>query len=233
MKRVSKRLKKCVEAIDKNKRYSLEEAVTVLKNIPHPRFDETVEVACKLNINPKQSEQMVRGTTVLPHGIGKTVRVCAFCKGEDVNKAKNAGADYAGSSELIEKIKKGWLEFDKTASTPEMMKEVAQLGKILGPRGMMPSPKAGTVGPDIAAIVKDLKSGKVQFKTDKTGNIHAIVGKVSFSVKDICENISALIKAILSARPQAVKGRFIKNTSISTTMGPAVKLDISRLGQIR
>jgi large subunit ribosomal protein L1 len=230
MKTLSKRLKKGLKAIQKDKHYSLEEAVSLLKNVPHPKFDETVEIACKLNIDPKQSEQMVRGNTILPHGIGKKVSVCVFCKGEDLNKAKDAGADFTGSSDLIENIKKGWMEFDKTASTPEMMKEVAQLGKILGPRGLMPSPKAGTVGPDIARIVKDLKSGKVQFKADKTANIHAVVGKISFSVQDLCKNAQTLIEAIFLARPAGAKGRLIKNLSITTTMGPAVKLDVGRLG---
>ncbi len=228
--KISKRLKKCLQAIEQDKSYSLEEAVSLLKNMPHPKFDETVELACRLNIDPKHSEQIVRGTMVLPHGLGKKVRVCVFCKGEDVNKAKNAGADFAGSSELLDKIKKGWLEFDKTASTPEMMKEVAQLGKFLGPRGLMPSPKTGTVGPDIAQIVKELTSGKVQFKADKSANIHAVAGKVSFSVQQICENALALIKAIIAARPTTVKGRYIQNVSITTTMGPALRLDSGKLG---
>jgi len=230
MRKVSKRFKKCLESVEKDKSYSLEEAVSILKDLPHPKFDQTVEISCNLNIDTTQSEQMVRGTTVLPHGTGITVRICVFCKGEDINKAKEVGADFAGGTDLIEKIKKGWIEFDKTASTPEMMKEVAQLGKVLGPRGMMPSPKVGTVGPDIAHIANDLKSGKVQFKTDKTANIHAAVGKVSFSVQDICENAATLLKAILSARPAAVKGRYIKNVSISTTMGPGITLDVSKLG---
>lgn len=229
MRSLSKRFKKCLEAVERDKYYSLEEAVSILKNVPHPKFDETVEIACKLNIDPKHSEQMVRGTTILPHGTGKKVSVCVFCKGEDINKAKEAGADFVGSSDFIEKIKKGWLEFDKTASTPEMMKEVAQLGKILGPRGLMPSPKAGTVGPDITHIIKDLKSGKVQFKADKTANIHTVVGKISFSIQDICENTLALIKAIASSRPSTVKGRLIKNLTITTTMGPAINLDGSKL----
>ncbi len=233
MKRLSKRLKKSLEAVEKDKFYSLEDAVSILKNVPHPKFDESVEIACNLNIDPKQSEHLVRGTVVLPHGIGKEVKICVFCKGEDVNKARDAGADFVGGSELIEKIKKGWLEFDNTASTPEMMKEVAQLGRVLGPRGLMPSPKAGTVGPDIACIVKDLKSGKVQFKADKTANIHAVVGKVSFPIQNICENAQTVIKAILTARPAAVKGRLIKTLTVTTTMGPAVKLDISKLGTIR
>lgn len=230
MKRQSKRLKKCLEAVDRNKSYSLEEAVSILKNMLHPKFDETVELSCNLNIDPKKSEQLVRGTTVLPYGIGKSVKVCVFCQGEDINKVKAAGADFAGSLELIEKIKKGWAEFDKTASTPEMMKEVAQLGKILGPRGMMPSPKVGTVGPDIANIVKELKAGKVQFKADKTGNIHTVVGKVSFSVEQICENTKAIIKAIFGARPALVKGRFLKSITISTTMSPGIRLDTGKLG---
>jgi large subunit ribosomal protein L1 len=229
MEKLSKRFKKCLESVDKNKSYSLKEAVTILKNMQKPKFDETVEIACQLNIDPKQSDQIVRGTTALPHGIGKTVRVVVFCKGQDVNKAKEAGADFVGSSELIEKVKKGWLDFDKACSTPEMMKDVAQLGKVLGPRGMMPSPKVGTVGPDVERIVKELKSGKVQFKTDKTANVHTIVGKISFSAEQICENASVLIKAILHARPSAVKGRYMKNLVITTTMGPGLKLDVNRL----
>ncbi|MBN3039293.1 MAG: 50S ribosomal protein L1 [Candidatus Omnitrophica bacterium] len=233
MKKLSKRLKKCLEAIEKDKDYELQEAITLLKNAPHPKFDETVEIVCTLNIDPKQSEQIVRGTTVLPHGIGKEVKVCVFCKGEDVVKAKNAGADFAGANELVEKIKKGWLEFDKTASTPEMMKEVAQLGKLLGPRGLMPSPKAGTVGPDIAAIVKELKAGKVQFKTDKTANLHAAIGKLSFPEKNIYENAQTLIKAVLHARPASIKGRYMKKISISSTMGPGIKLDLAKLGAAR
>jgi large subunit ribosomal protein L1 len=230
MKRVSKRLKKCLETVEKNKFYDLKEAISILKNMPRPKFDETVEIACKVNIDPSKADQISRGTTVLPHGIGKSVRVCVFCKGEDVNKAKEAGADFVGGSDLIEKIKKGWLEFDRACSSPEMMKEVAQLGKILGPRGIMPSPKVGTVGSDIERIVKDLKSGKVQFKTDKTANIHVVVGKISFSVEKIYENTCTLIKAILSARPSVVKGRYIKNLNITTTMGPALKIDITSLG---
>jgi len=229
MGKASKRFKKCLETIKEDKSYSLEEAVSVLKNFPHPKFDESVEIACSLNVDLKESEGSVRGATVLPHGIGKTVKVCVFCKGEDVNKAKEANADFVGSADLIDKIKKGWLEFDKACATPEMMKEVAQLGRILGPRGLMPSPKAGTVGPDIAHIVKELKMGKVQFKADKTANVHATVGKVSFSAQNICENASTLIKAILTARPAQVKGRFIKNISISTTMGPAIRLDMGKL----
>ncbi|MBN2097635.1 MAG: 50S ribosomal protein L1 [Candidatus Omnitrophica bacterium] len=231
MSKFSKRIKKCLEAVDKNKLYSLEEAVAILKNVPQPKFDQTVEIACNLNIDPKQSEQTVRGSVILPHGIGKTVRVIVFCKGDDIDKAKSAGADFAGGSDLIEKIKKGWLEFDTSASTPEMMKDVAQLGKVLGPRGMMPAPKAGTVGPDIERIVKDLKGGKVQFKADKTANIHAIVGKISFSDEKICENTLNLFKAITQARPSVVKGRFVKNMTLTTTMGPGVRLDLGRLGQ--
>jgi large subunit ribosomal protein L1 len=230
MKKVSKRFKKCLEAVEKNKCYDLKEAISILKNMPHPKFDETVEIACKVNIDTTKADQITRGTTVLPHGIGRSVRVCVFCKGEDVNKAKEAGADFVGNTDLIEKIKKGWLEFDRACSSPEMMRDVAQLGKILGPRGMMPSPKVGTVGPDIERMVKDLKSGKVQFKTDKTANIHVIVGKISFSGEKIYENTSTLIKAILSARPSVVKGRYIKNLNISTTMGPALKIDIASLG---
>lgn len=229
MKKASKRFRNCLQGVEQNKLYSLEEAITVLKNLPHPKFDETVEVACNVNIDPKQPEQMIRGNIVLPQGIGKEVRVCVLCKGEDVNKAKEAGADFAGGKELIEKIEKGWMEFDKVASTPEMMKDVAQLGKLLGPRGLMPSPKAGTVGPDIVRIIKDLKGGKIQFKTDKTGNVHSIIGKVSFSVPALSENALTLFKAIAHMRPAAVKGRLLNSITITTTMGPGLRLDIGKL----
>lgn len=229
MKRLSKRFKKYLQVVEKERLYTLQEAVNMFKDLPHPRFDETVEVACSLNIDPKQPEQMARGGVVLPHGIGKEVKICAFCKGEDIKKAQEAGADFAGSTELIEKVKQGWLEFDKACSSAEMMKEVAQLGRFLGPRGMMPSQKTATVGPDIAWIVKDLKGGKVQFKTDKTGNIHAVVGRISFSVQALCENAKILIKAILASRPASVKGRFIKNLCMTTSMGPSVRLDTAKL----
>ena len=184
-------------------------------------------------MDPKQSDQIVRGTSLLPHGIGKEVKVCVFCKGEDAKKAKEAGADFTGSAELIEKVKAGWFEFDKTASTPEMMREVAQLGKILGPRGMMPSPKAGTVGPDIASIVKELKSGKVQFKTDKTGNVHTIAGKLSFPTKNLCDNANTIINAILHAKPASLKGRYVKKVSLSSTMGPGIQLDLGKIGALK
>jgi large subunit ribosomal protein L1 len=226
----SKRFKQCLKLIETEKAYSLQEAVLLLKKFPPVKFNESVDLVCKLNVDPKQLEQSIRGALVLPHGLGKTVKVCAFCKGEDVGKAEAAGADFAGSNDLIAKIKSGWLQFDKTAATPEMMKEVAQLGKTLGPRGLMPSPKSGTVGADIAGIVKELKAGKVQFKADKSANIHTAVGKSSFSTQDICENISAIIKAIGLNRPAQVKGRFIRRMSISTTMGPAISLDMGKLG---
>lgn len=230
MKRPSKKFKQCLKLIEKEKGYSLEEAVSLLKKFPPAKFDETVDIACKLNVDPKQSEQSIRGTLILPHGLGKTVKVCVFCKGEDADKAKAAGADFVGSSDLIGKIKSGWLQFDKTAATPEMMREVAQLGKTLGPRGLMPSPRSGTVGADIASIVKELKTGKIQFKADKGANIHTAVGKSSFPAQNICENISAIIKAILASRPAQVKGRLIRRINISTTMGPAISLDMGKLG---
>lgn len=229
MKKLSKRLKQAVSTLEKDKLYTLQEAVTILKGLPHPKFDETVEVACNLGIDPKQTDQAVRGSTLLPHGVGKKVTVCVFCKGEDTNKAKDAGADFVGNEDLIEKIKKGWLGFDRVAATPEMMREVAPLGKMLGPRGLMPSPKAGTVGPDIGKIVKELKAGKVQFKADKTGNLHTVAGKISFSEEAICENVATLIKTIMASRPAAVKGRFMKTLTLSTSMGPSLKLDTARI----
>ncbi|MFC1631208.1 50S ribosomal protein L1 [Candidatus Omnitrophota bacterium] len=229
MKKRSKRYNKSLEAVEKDKTYILAEAVAALKKTVHAKFDETVEISCHLNVDTKKTDQLVRGTTVLPHGIGKNVRVCVFCKGEDINKAKEAGADYVGGVELIEKVKKGWLDFDKAASTLEMMREVAQLGKVLGPRGMMPSPKVGTVGADIQQIIKELKAGKVQFKADKTGNIHAAVGKISFAEQQLMENAMAMIKAIQHARPAQIKGRYLNSVGIATSMSPGIKLDIAKL----
>ncbi len=229
MKKLNKRLKQSVSVIEKGKVYSVEDAVTILKKLPQPKFDQTVDLACNLNIDPKQTEQAVRGAIILPHGVGKKVTVCVFCKGEDAHKAKEAGADFIGDQELAEKIQKGWLGFDKVAATPEMMREIAALGKVLGPRGLMPSPKAGTVGPDIANIVKELKSGKVQFKSDKTGNVHSVAGKISFSETALSENIHTVLRAIINSRPSMVKGKFIKSLSISTTMGPSLKLDAARI----
>lgn len=226
---VSKRVKSFQNLADKSKAYSLKEAIGILKKAPRVKFDESVDLSIKLDIDPKQSEQMVRGTLVLPHGTGKTKKVAVFCKGEAQNKAKEAGADYVGAEDLIEKVSSGFLDFDVAVATPDMMRDLSKLGKILGPRGLMPNPKAGTVTEDVAKAVKEVKGGKIEFRMDKVSNINLAVGKISFDEKAIYDNALALIEAVQHARPQSVKGNFIKSISISTTMGPGVKLDIPNL----
>ena len=221
----SKRYKEAVKSIDKNKTYSLEEAISVLKNIPRTKFDETVEVSFNLELDPKRSDQIVRGTVVLPHGTGKKVKIAVFCKGEDVKFARESGADFVGGIELIEKIQAGWLEFDVGVSTPEMMKDLGRLGKILGPRGLMPNAKAGTVNSDIKRAITDIKGGKIEFKMDKTANIHVPAGKISFEEKAICENVLSLFAAVARAKPMTLKGRYVKSIFVSTTMGPGIRVN--------
>ncbi|MFC1666817.1 50S ribosomal protein L1 [Candidatus Omnitrophota bacterium] len=232
MTRLTKRVKEFEKIADKNKAYSLEEAVSSLKKAPRAKFDETVELSFKLNADPKQSDQMVRGTVVLPHGTGKNVKVLVLCKGEGENDAKEAGADYVGGADLISKISSGWIDFDVVVSSPDMMRDVGKLGRVLGPRGLMPNPKTGTVTNDLSRAVKEAKAGKIEFKLDKLGNINTAVGKISFEEKNICENVSSVIRSVDKARPQGVKGKFIKNISISTTMGPGLKLDLVKLGTL-
>lgn len=228
--KLTKRQKEIQKIADVEKVYSLEESVSVLKKTPHAKFDETVELAFNLGIDPKQSDQMVRGTLMLPNGTGKKVRVLVLCKGETASSAKEAGAEYVGGDDLIAKISSGWTDFDVVISSPDMMRDVGKLGKVLGPRGLMPNPKTGTVTNDLARAVKEAKAGKIEFKLDKQGNINVGVGKISFEEKAICENINTVVSAINKSRPQTVKGRFIKNLSVSTTMGPGLKLDLAKLG---
>ena len=225
MPKLTKRQRKIEELVDKKKIYSVEEAISILKKVPPANFDETVEVCFNLNIDAKQSDQLVRGTMVLPHGTGKDIRILALVRGEDASKAKEAGCNYAGADEFIQKISSGWIEFDAVVATPEMMRDISKLGKVLGPRGLMPSPKAGTVTKDIKKAVKELKSGKIEFKNGKDGNIYITAGKISFNEKALVENVSAIIEAIKKTRPQAIKGIFIKNIHISTTMGCGLKLN--------
>ena len=225
MPKLTKRRRKIEELVDKKKIYSVEEAISILKKVPPANFDETIEVCFNLNIDPKQSEQLVRGTMVLPHGTGKDIRILALVRGEDASKAKEAGCNYAGADEFIQKISSGWIEFDAVVATPEMMRDISKLGKVLGPKGLMPSPKAGTVTKDIKKAVKELKSGKIEFKSGKDGNIYVSAGKISFDEKALIENVNAIIEAIKKTRPQAIKGIFIKNIHISTTMGCGLKLN--------
>lgn len=227
----SKRFKECQKLFDKDKKYKMKEAISILKSFPCAKFDETAELSIKLNIDLKAKDdpQPVRGTVVLPHGTGKKVRIIAFCKGEDLKKAQEEKVDFAGETDLIEKINSGWLDFDVAISTPEMMKDVSRLGKILGPRGLMPSPKAGTVTSDIRGAVRDIKSGKVEFKMDKGANIHMSIGKASFAPDMLYENSLSLINAIIHLKHSSSKGQYFKSVFISTTMGPAINLDTSGL----
>ena len=220
--------KRYVEAgkkVDRNKRYDLETGIQILKETAKAKFDESVDLAVRLGVNPKHSDQMVRGTVVLPNGVGKSVCILVFAKGEKEKEAREAGADIVGADDLVEKITGGWTDFDKAIATPDMMGTVGKLGKILGPRGLMPNPKVGTVTFDIARAVKELKAGRVEFKVDKTGIIHTTVGKASFPHDKLKENVLALMDVIVRAKPASSKGTYLKNIAISTTMGPGIKLD--------
>ena len=217
------------EKIDRTTQYNLDAGIQVLQEIPRAKFDESIDMAIRLGVNPKHADQMVRGTVSLPHGIGKTVRVLVFAKGEKEREAKEAGADFFGAEDLVEKISAGWTDFDKAIATPDMMGTVGKLGKILGPRGLMPNPKVGTVTFDVARAVKELKAGRVEFKVDKTGIIHTTVGKISFEPEKVKENVKALMDVIIRAKPASSKGTYLKSVAISTTMGPGIKLDPSDL----
>ena len=224
-----KRYRDGVARIDRQREYPLEEAVEVLKNLPTAKFIETVEFSAKLGVNPKHADQQVRGTVLLPHGTGKEVRVLVITKGEKEQEAKDAGADYVGSKEFIDKITEGWFEFDVTIATPDMMGDVGKLGRILGPRGLMPNPKLGTVTFDVAKAVKDAKAGKIEYRVDKGANIHVPVGKISFDKNKLVENVRALMLELLRAKPASAKGRYLKSAHISSTMGPSVELDTNML----
>jgi large subunit ribosomal protein L1 len=209
--------------------YPLRDAIALAKDSAFAKFDETVEVALRLGVDPKHADQMVRGTVVLPHGLGKTARVLVFASGDKMREAEAAGADVVGGDELAKEIEGGRLDFDAVVATPDMMRVVGRLGKVLGPRGLMPNPKAGTVTLDVAKAVQDIKAGKVEFRVDKTGIIHAPVGKLSFGVDKLKENADALIGAVIKAKPSAAKGKYVKAVSLSSTMGPGVKVDEAAL----
>ena len=209
--------------------YPLRDAIQAAKDSAFAKFDETVEIAMRLGVDPKHADQMVRGTVVLPHGLGKTARVLVFASGEKIREAQDAGADHVGGDEIAKQIEGGWLDFDAVVATPDMMRVVGRLGKVLGPRGLMPNPKAGTVTLDVARAVEEIKAGKVEFRVDKTGIIHAPVGKLSFGVDKLKENADALIGAVIKAKPSAAKGKYVKAVSLSSTMGPGVKVDEAAL----
>jgi len=215
------------EKIDRTKLYDLKEAVDLVKQLAHTKFDETVDMAMNLGVDPKKSDQMVRGSVVLPHGLGKKVRVLAFVKGEKATEAKNAGADYVGAEDLVEKINGGWLEFDKVVATPDIMGLVGKLGKVLGPRGLMPNPKSGTVTFDIGKAVKDITAGKADYKTEKAGVIHVSIGKVSFDAEKLMENAKTVIRAIEKAKPSTSKGKYMKKISLSSTMGVGIPINVA------
>src|SRR3974390_2048952 len=223
----SKRYKKGLEVVDGKKAYPLKEAGGVLAKFPKAKFNETIDLAFRLGVDPKQSDQMVRGTVPLPHGSGKTVRVWVFARGGPAaDSAKSAGAEYVGFDDMIKKCQEGWSDFDVAVATPEAMGEVRKLGKVLGPRGLMPNPKTGTVTDDTAKAVKEVKAGRVEFKLDKAGNVHVAVGKASFSPAQIAENARAVIEAVAKARPASVKGTFLQSCTLSATMSPPVRIDL-------
>ena len=223
----SKRYKKALELVDAKKVYPLRSAVDVLAKFPKAKFNETVELAFRLGVDPKQSDQMVRGTVPLPHGSGKTVRVLVFAKpGPAAEAARAAGAEYIGYDDLIKKCNEGWADFDIAIATPEAMTEVRKLGKVLGPRGLMPNPKTGTVTEDTARAVKEVKAGRVEFKIDKAGNVHVPIGKASFTAEQIAENARAVIEAVIKAKPSGAKGTFVQSCALSATMSPALRLDV-------
>lgn len=225
MSRLTKRRREMAQKVDKTKVYLLEEAIDILKAAPSTKFDQTVEVAFKLGIDSRKSDQNVRATVSLPKGTGKKLTVLVIAKGDKVKEAERAGADFAGSDDLIEKINGGWTGFDAVIATPDMMREVGKLGKVLGPRGLMPTPKAGTVTSDIAKAVAEIKAGKIEFKTDRYGIVNCPVGKLSFPKESLCENIRALIVAIQRAKPTSSKGQYFAGLHLSSTMGPGIKID--------
>jgi len=215
--------------VDRNQRYALEQSLRLVKDTARAKFDETVEMAIRLGVDPRQADQNVRGTVTLPHGMGKPVRVLAFAKWEKEMEAQEAGADFVGGDDLIKKISEGWLEFDKAVATPDMMGAVGRIGKILGPRGLMPNPKTGTVSTDIAKAVREIKAGKLEFRVDKAGIVHVPVGKASFSVEHLVENASVVLASILRAKPASAKGNYVKGVTVAATMGPGIKVDLAQI----
>ncbi len=232
-KKISKRKQKLLEKIDRNKKYSIEEAVKTIKELKSANFDETVEVALNLNVDPRHADQMIRSSVVLPHGTGKKVTVAVFAKGDKIDEAKEAGADIIGDDELLKQIQEGNINFDVVIATPDMMGVLGRVARVLGPKGLMPNPKVGTVTPNVAEAVKNAKGGQVNFRTDKKGNIHAGIGKVSFDEKQIEENLRVFIEKINKLKPASAKGRYITNGALSLTMSPSINLDTQELMEIK
>lgn len=215
--------------VDRNQRYLLEDSLRIAKETARAKFDETVELAIRLGVDPRQADQNIRGTVTLPHGMGKAVRVLAFAKGDKEKEAQDAGADFVGSDDLIKKISEGWLEFDKAVATPDMMAAVGRIGKVLGPRGLMPNPKTGTVSMDIGKAVKEIKAGKLEYRVDKAGIVHVPVGKASFGPDQLIENARAVLMSVLRAKPASAKGNYVKGVTVTTTMGPGIKIDLTQI----
>ena len=224
MKTHSKRYKESAKEVQQDKAYQLKEAIAILKKLPKPKFDGSVDLHFNLSVDTKKSDQMIRGTVLLPHGTGKKVRIAVFCKGEHESMAREAKADFVGGMELIEKVAAGFLDFDCAVATPEMMKDLSKLGKVLGPRGLMPSPKTGTVTNDITKAIEDVRKGKVEFRVDKQGGMHLSVGKISFTEDQLNDNASKVLEAVNEARPASVKGKFLKSLSIAASMNPGLRL---------
>ena len=229
---MTKRQKVSEGLYERSKAYPIEEALAILKKLPGAKFDESVDLSLRLGVDPKHADQMVRGAIVMPHGIGKTVRVAVFAKGEKEREAREAGADVVGAEDLVERIQGGWMEFDSTVATPDLMGQVGKLGKVLGPRGLMPNPKMGTVTFDVGRAVREVKAGKVEFRVDKAGNVHVPVGKKSFPVEQLVANAMALLEAIVRAKPSASKGQYLRSITLSSTMGPGVQIDTQRVANL-
>ncbi|MFD1363514.1 50S ribosomal protein L1 [Lentibacillus salinarum] len=223
----SKRYQEASKLVDRSNAYAADEAVALLKETAKANFDETVEAAFRLGVDPKKADQQIRGAFVLPHGTGKTERVLVFAKGDKATEAENAGADYVGEQDLINQINQGWFEFDVVVATPDMMAEVGKLGRVLGPKGLMPNPKTGTVTFDVEKAVNEIKAGKVEYRVDKSANIHVPLGKISFDNDKLVENFEAIADALMKAKPQASKGVYMRNASITSTMGPGIRVDVS------
>ncbi len=230
--RPGKRYRQALERVDRQRLHLPAEAIRLLKELPPARFDETVEVSFRLGVDPRKADQMVRGTVSLPHGTGRSVRVAVFATGEKAREAREAGADVVGGEELVERVLKGAIDFDAAVATPEMMPAVGRAGRVLGPRGLMPNPKSGTVTGDVAKTVREIKAGKVEYKVDRTGNVHLVIGKRSFDERKLLENYLAVVEEILRAKPSAAKGKYVKGATIASTMGPGIRIDPARLKEV-
>lgn len=232
MSRNGKRMSEALKSLDKNKSYETQEAMSLVKQLAAAKFDETVEVAFRLGVDPRKQDQQIRGAVVLPNGTGKTARVLVFAKGEKAKEAEAAGADFVGDDDYIQKVSQGWFDFDVVVATPDMMGAVGRLGRVLGPKGLMPNPKTGTVALDVARAVQEIKAGKIEYRLDKQGNVQAPIGKVSFEVEKLVDNFNTLFDALQKAKPASAKGQFFRNVSVSSTMGPGVRVNPSRVSAV-